>query len=66
MPIIRKLFVTDRFGVEHEIKSQADLQKILDQMTPEERKIYADRYRFAPVLNKTGLIDYTGTARDLM
>lgn len=65
MPIVRKLFVTDKNGVEVEIKTPDDLKKILAQMTPEEQQLWALRYRFAPIQNKTGNIDYTGTSRDL-
>lgn len=63
--IRRKLFITDKNGVEHEIKSSEDLQKILDEMTPAEVEVWKARYRFTPVTNKTGIKDYTGTANDL-
>ena len=66
MVIQRKLFVTDRDGVEHEIRTKADLQAILDQMTPEEYEEWKLRYRFAPIQNGTGIKDYTGTARNLL
>jgi hypothetical protein len=64
--IQRKLFVTDRDGVEHEIKTKADLEAIIAQMTPEEYEIWKDRYRFAPIYNRTGINNYTGTGRDLL
>lgn len=65
MPIVRRWFVTDKNGNEIEIKSQSDLQRILDQMTPEEKKRFQDQYRFAPIHNATGNPDYTGTGRDV-
>lgn len=65
MPIIRRLFVTDRNGVEVEIKTDADLRRLLAEMTPEERRIWALRYRFAPIQNNTGNPNYMGTSRDL-
>lgn len=61
----RRVFTTDKDGVEHEITSEAQLQAILDQMTPEQRKDWETRYRFASVINLTGLINYTGTGMDL-
>jgi hypothetical protein len=63
--IVRRYFVTDRDGVEHEITTSADLQAILDQMTPEELETWKARYRFAPVQNNTKNSNYTGTGRDL-
>lgn len=61
----RGWFVTDKNGVEHRITCKEDLQKILDEMTPEEKQTWQDNYRFCPVTNLTGNKDYTGTARDL-
>ena len=61
----RKLFITDRDGVEHEIRTMADFQAIVAQMTPAEFEDWKARYRFAPVQNLTGLQGYTGTGRDL-
>lgn len=61
----RKLFVTDKDGVEHEIKTMADLQAIIGQMTPEQFEDWKARYRFAPVENLTKNINYTGSRRDL-
>ena len=61
----RKLFVTDKDGVEHQIKTPADLQAIFDQMTPEQRADWMTRYRFSPIENLTGNKNYTGTNRDL-
>jgi hypothetical protein len=66
MVIQRKLFVTDKDGVEHEIKTKADLQAIFDEMTPQEYEDWKTRYRFAPIQNGTGIKDYVGTSRDLM
>lgn len=64
--IRRKLFVTDRNGVEHEIKTPQDLQNILNMMTPDELALWQARYRFAPIINNTGNQNYTGTIRDLL
>jgi len=66
MVIQRKLFVTDKDGVEHEIRTKADLEAIFAQMTDEEYEEWKTRYRFAPVFNRTGIKDYTGTGRDLL
>jgi len=66
VPIIRKLYVTDQSGVEHEIKSKADLMVLLAKLTPEERKQYELNYRFCPVTNKTGNPFYTGTQIDTL
>ena len=67
MAMIRRvLFVTDRNGVEHEIKTKADLDAIIATMTPEEYQLWKDRYRFTPIYNRTGILDYTGTGRDLL
>lgn len=66
MVIQRKLFVTDKDGVEHEIRTKADLDAIIAQMTPEEYENWKTQYRFAPILNRTGIKDYTGTGRDLL
>lgn len=62
----RRVFITDRNGVEHEITSSAVLQAILDQMTPQELEEWKARYRFAPIQNLTGNQNYTGTLRDLL
>jgi len=61
----RKLFVTDKDGVEHQITNQAELQAIIDQMTPEQFKDWEARYRFAPIQNLTGNKNYTGTGIDI-
>jgi hypothetical protein len=66
VPIVRKYYLTDKDGVEHEIKSQEDLLRILNQMTPEQRKVYNDKYRFTPISNATGSSDYSGLLRDMM
>ena len=66
MPIIRKLYVTDQNGVEHEIKTQDDLLKLLATLTPEEKKQYELNYRFCPITNLTGNPYYTGTQIDLL
>jgi hypothetical protein len=62
--IVRTLFVTDKDGVEHQIKSPDDLNAILAQMTPEELELWKARYRFTPIQNKTGIPYYTGTSLD--
>jgi len=61
----RRLFVTDKDGIEREIVTEADLAAIIAQMTPEQRKDWETRYRFAPIENVTGNPNYTGTSRDL-
>lgn len=61
----RRVFVTDRDGNEVEIKSPADLERVLAQMTPEELREWKNRYRFAPIENNTGNKDYSGTGRDV-
>lgn len=61
----RRIFVTDKDGVEHEIYTQADLKRILDQMTPEQQKEYKNNYRFCPVTNLTHNPNYTGVVKDL-
>jgi len=66
MPIKRRLFITDKNGVEHEIFSQEQLQRILNEMTPQQRKQWEDNYRFCPITNRTGIPDYTGTSWDLL
>lgn len=62
----RRVFITDKNGVEHEIRTQQDMDVILAQMTPEERKDWEARYRFCPITNLTGNANYTGTLRDLL
>ena len=64
--IVRKLFVTDKDGVEHAIRTQEDLDIIMAQMTPEQKKKWEDNYRFCPVRNGTGNKNYVGTGKDLM
>lgn len=61
----RKVFVTDKHGVEHEIHSSEELKRIIAEMTPEEFEKWKAQYRFAPIQNLTGILDYTGTGRDL-
>jgi hypothetical protein len=66
MPIVRKKFITDKNGIEHEITSKADLQRILDQMTPEEFERWKTQYRFSPINVDLGnWTDYSGLLRDL-
>jgi len=60
----RRLFVTDKDGVEHEIIHPDDLLNIIAQMTPEQKKDWETRYRFAPVQNGTGNPYYTGSQYD--
>lgn len=62
----RKLYVTDKNGVEHQIRTLADLQAIIAQMTPEEFETWKARYRFAPIQNQTGNPNYTGTIKDIV
>ena len=61
----RRLSITDKNGVEHEIRTQADLKRILAQMSPEERSQWETNYRFAPVHNLTKNPYYCGTGGDL-
>jgi hypothetical protein len=66
MPIVRKRFLSDKDGVEHEITCMADLQRILDQMTPEELARWKTQYRFSPIEVDLGnWTDYSGLLRDL-
>lgn len=62
----RRVFVTDKDGVEHEIVTEQDLLDIISQMTADQRKDWEARYRFAPVQNLTGNKNYTGTLLDLL
>jgi hypothetical protein len=64
-PIARHFFMRDKDGVEHEIKSEAQLQAILDQMTPEEFETWKVNYRFTPITNGTSMPGYSGGSRDL-
>jgi hypothetical protein len=65
MPIVRRRYITDRNGVEHEITSKEVLMEILAQMTPEEREKWENEYRFCPIeVNLEDFHDYTGTLRD--
>lgn len=63
---VRKLVITDKDGIEHQINDVHEFQKIWEQMTPEQQRTWQQNYRFTPVKNLTGFRDYTGTARDLM
>jgi hypothetical protein len=63
--IIRAWSITDKNGVEHQIRSSKDLADILAEMTPQELEDWKARLRFTPVENNTGIKDYTGTLRDL-
>lgn len=66
MPIVRKRFLTDRNGVEHEITCKEDIQRILDQMTPEELERWKTQYRFSPIgVDLGNWVDYSGLLRDL-
>lgn len=62
---VRKMSITDKDGIVREINCQKDLEAILAQMTPEELEKWKANYRFDPIYNDTGIIDYTGTLRDL-
>lgn len=66
MPITRTLVITDKYGIPRQIKTLQDLQQILNQMTPEELALFQARYRFTPIHNATGNINYTGTIKDLL
>jgi len=57
--------VTDKDGNTRVISTKAELKAWLETLSEEDRKLYRDRYRFEPVRNRTGIIDYTGTLRDL-
>lgn len=61
----RRLYVTDRNGVEVEITSNLQLQQIISQMTPEELAEWKQRYRFTPVNDDTQGGWTTGGLRDL-
>ena len=61
----RRVFVTDKNGVEHEIRCKEDLEAIIAQMTPQELETFKTNYRFAPIQNLTGNMNYMGTERDL-
>ena len=65
MYLKRKIFVRDKDGVEHEIRLKAQLDAIIAQMSPEQYETFKINYRFAPIINMTGNINYTGTERDL-
>lgn len=67
MPIVRQsvVMVTDKDGNTRVISTKAELKAWLETLSEEDRKLYRDRYRFEPVRNRTGIIDYTGTLRDL-
>jgi hypothetical protein len=60
----RHFYLTDRDGVEHEIRSNEDLMAILSTMTAEELALWMTRYRFVPITNSTKNPNYTGGARD--
>jgi hypothetical protein len=66
-----KLSVTDVEGIERKIETRGQLLAILAlmtplaQMTPRQIEDRKNRYRFAPIRNLTGILDYTGTLRDL-
>lgn len=67
MPIIRHavVVVTEKDGSERIITDPEELKAWFDTLSKEDQQLYKDRYRFEPVRNKTGIIDYTGTLRDL-
>ena len=60
----RKLFVLDKAGNWIEMRTKADFDFVISQMTPDEFAIWQARYRFEPIQNNTGVIDYTGTQGD--
>ncbi len=69
MPIRRRRIITDQNGNLVQITSREQLQAIIDQMTPEQKKRFDDQYRFTPVENDIdGLLGlwYEGTLRDLL
>ncbi len=61
----RHFFITDKDGVEVEIRSQAQLNEILAQMTPEQLEAWKQNYRFTPITNGTKNPGYTGSSRDI-
>jgi hypothetical protein len=67
MPIVRNsvVVVTEKDGTKRVITTATELQKWFDALSKEDAELYKARYRFEPVRNKTGIIDYTGTLRDL-
>lgn len=60
----RRVFITDKNGVEHQITSDEDMKFIIAQMTPQEFEDWKTRYRFTPITNLTGNPNYTGTFHD--
>lgn len=65
LPYFRRWFITDRTGKSIEVTSQAVLQSIIDQMTPEEYERWKINYRFAPIQNRTNNNMYNGSLRDV-
>jgi hypothetical protein len=62
---LRRHWYVIKDGVQIEITSPEVLDAILAQMTPEEQENFKNGYRFAPVQNLTGNMNYMGTNRDL-
>jgi len=60
----RILTITDPAGVDHVIRTQEDLDRVLAMMTPAQRRQWEDNYRFCKVDNLTGNSNYTGTLWD--
>ena len=44
--LVRAWYLTDKYGIEHRMETQEDLQKILDQMTPEELEKWRINLKF--------------------
>lgn len=65
MGIVRRVFVDDGNGNSVEIKTQAQLRKLLANLSPEDRELWKDKYRFMPISNNTPFKPYCGTGRDL-
>ena len=67
MPIIRQhsVVVTNPDGTQRVITDPDELREWLESLPEDEKQLYKDRYRFEPVRNRTGIINYTGTIRDL-
>ena len=61
----RRLFVSDKNGVFHEIRHEKDIEAIIAQMTPQEYEDWKARYRFTQITNLTGNPNYMGTSQDL-
>lgn len=61
----QRVFVTDRNGEWHEMKTAEEYKAFVDSLSPEELRQYELNYRFCSITNGTGNIDYTGTGLPL-